>query len=82
MARYKVIVDRESCIACGAAPVTCPDVFELGLDNGKTKIVDKYSVETNDKISIGVIPEELYECAKSASDVCPVSAIRIEKINE
>lgn len=82
VARYRVVVNRDACISCGVAPATCPEVYELGLDNGKTKVVDKYSVETNDKISIGIIPEELYECAKSGADVCPVGAIRIEKIEE
>lgn len=82
MAKYRVIVDRETCIACGAAPAACPEVFEMGFDNGKNRVVDKYSVETSDKISIGIIPEELYECAKAAVDICPVAAIKIEKIEE
>lgn len=82
MPKYKVIVDRLTCIGCGAAPATCSEVFELGLDNGKAKIVDKYSVHTDDKVSIGIITEDLYECAKSGVEVCPVSAIRIEKIED
>lgn len=79
MANYRIIVDRKSCLGCGAAPAACPEVFELGNDNGKNKVVDKYSVETNESVSIGIIPEELYECAKSGAEVCPVGAIRIEK---
>lgn len=82
MPKYRVIVDRVTCIGCGAAPVTRPEVYELGLDNGKTKIVDKYSVYTDDKVSVGIIPEELYECAKAGVDVCPVNAIKIEKIED
>lgn len=82
MAKYRVVVDREKCISCGAAPATCPELYELGLDNGKTKIVDKYSVQTDERVSIGIIPEELYECAKAGADVCPVNAIRIEKIED
>lgn len=82
MARYRVIVDRAKCIACGAAPAACPEVYELGSDNGKNRVVDKYSVKTDENISIGEIPEELYECAKSGADVCPVNAIRVEKAEE
>lgn len=82
MAKYRVVIDRELCIGCGAAPATCPEVFELGADTGKAKIVDKYSIETNEKLSVGIVPEELYECAKSAAEVCPVAAIRIEKIED
>lgn len=79
MGGYRVIVDRKSCLGCGAAVAACPEIFVLGDDNGKNRVVDKYSVETNENISIGIIPEELYECAKSAAEVCPVGAIRIEK---
>lgn len=80
MSKYRITVDRVKCIACGAAPATCPDVFELGSDNGKNKVVDKYSVELTQEKSIGVIPEEVYECAKSGADVCPVGAITIEEV--
>lgn len=80
MAKYKVIVDREACVSCGVAQALCPDVFVLAEDNNKNKVVDKYEVEGDEKISVGIIPEELYECAKSAADSCPPQAIRIEKI--
>lgn len=82
MARYRVIVDRVTCIACGAAPAACSEVFELGDDNGKNRVVAKYSVELTPEISVGIVPEELYECAKAGMEVCPVSAIRVEKIEE
>ncbi|MEO3993107.1 MAG: ferredoxin [Desulfurococcaceae archaeon TW002] len=80
MTKYKVVVDRVSCISCGAAPAICPEVFVLGGDNGKNRIVEKYSVETNKDISIGVVPEELYECTKTGAEVCPVGAIKLEKV--
>jgi ferredoxin len=82
LVKYRVIIDRVTCIACGAAPATCPEIYELGLDNGKNRVVDKYSVKTDENISIGEVPEELYECAKAGADVCPVNAIKIEKIEE
>jgi ferredoxin len=76
---YKITVDRSACIACGAAPAACPQLFYLGDDNGKNRIIEQYSKETNESISIGVIPDELYQCAKEGSDVCPVFAINVEK---
>jgi len=82
LARYRVIVDRAICISCGAAPAACPEIYELGADNFKNRVVEKYSVKTDDNISIGEISEELYECAKSGADVCPVNAIKIEKIED
>lgn len=81
LARYRVIVDRVACISCGAAPAACPEIYELGSDNYKTRIVEKYSVRTDENVSIGEIPEELYECAKAGADVCPVNAIKIERID-
>ncbi|MEM2527811.1 MAG: ferredoxin [Ignisphaera sp.] len=81
LARYRIIVDRATCISCGAAPAACPEIYELGSDNFKNRVVERYSVKTDDNISIGEIPEELYECAKAGADVCPVSAIKIERID-
>lgn len=81
MSRYRVVINRAACLSCGAAPAACPEVFELGRDNGKNRVVEKYSVKTDDGISIGEIPEELYGCARSGADICPVSAITIEKID-
>lgn len=82
VAKYRVIVDRSKCVACGAAPAACPEVFELGSDNGKNRVIDKYSVELTPELSVGVIPEELYDCARAGAEACPVDAIRIEKIEE
>ena len=81
MVKYRVVVDRVKCIGCGAAPSACPEVFELGSDTGKNRIVDKYSVKTDENISIGEIPEELHDCAERGASVCPVSAIRVERID-
>lgn len=78
MPKYRVIINREACIACGAAPAACPDIFELGSDTGKNRVVEKYSVQTDERVSIGIIPEELRECAENGAAVCPVNAIKVE----
>lgn len=79
MSDYRVSIDRGSCIACGVATVLCPQVFELGGDNGKNRLVDKHSEKTLEATSMGVIPEELYDCVKQAAEACPVQAIIVEK---
>lgn len=79
---YKVIVDREKCVACGAAPTICPEVFVLSDDIYKVRVTDKYSKYFDTKVSVGEIPDTLYNCAKEAADSCPVDAIKIEKIQE
>lgn len=80
MVKYRVTVDRNACIACGVAQSICPEVFVVGEDVGRNRVVDKYSEKTTADISIGVVPEELYECVKNAEDACPVKAITVEKI--
>lgn len=78
--KVKVTVDRAKCISCGAAPSVCPDVFVLGDDNSKNRVVEKYTVEFSSEVSVGVIPEELLECAKLGASACPVEAIKVEVV--
>jgi len=80
MKGYKVTVDRRKCIGCGVAPTVCSSVFKLDPEIGKNRVVEKYSIRTDDKISIGEVPEELGECVKTAADSCPVGAISVEEI--
>lgn len=58
---YKIRVDQDRCIGCGACVATCPGSFEL--KNGKAH-VRKGSVE---KLS----------CEKNAEAGCPVGAISV-----
>jgi ferredoxin len=76
---YRVTVDRVACIACGVAPATCSKVFELRQDNGKNSIKQEYELEHSEERSVGVIPDDLYECVKLAVDSCPVQAIKMER---
>ena len=77
--KYKVTVERNVCVACGVAPGLCARVFVLGDDNGKNRVVDEYSKTLTNDMSVGEIPEELYDCVKEAADSCPVQAILIEE---
>ena len=33
-----------------------PEVFELGSDNGRNRVVEKYSVRTDESVSVGEVP--------------------------
>jgi ferredoxin len=79
--KVKITVDRSACIACGVAPNQCPEVFVFGDDNGKTRIVEKYSKVTSDETSSGSVPSDLRDCAKEAADLCPVQAITLQEID-
>lgn len=67
MAKYKIVVDKEKCIGCGACVAQCPDNFEMVYgDEVKAKV--KNAEVTN----LG--------CNKEAADICPVQAISIKKL--
>ncbi len=78
MAKYKVIIDRDACIACGVCASLCPDVFELSSEDGKSQIVE--SLREAGNIGVGIIDENLKECVSNAADSCPVGAIKIEEV--
>ncbi len=72
---FKVVVDRDACIACGVCASTCPDVFEMSPDDGKSRIVESLRAGSE---SVGNVPDELRGCVENAASSCPVGAIRIE----
>lgn len=75
--KIRVTIDRDACIGCGVAPATCPEVFILGDDNGKNRVVEEYTVKINEHISVGEVPVDLRECVEAAVQSCPVSAIKM-----
>lgn len=62
----KASVNKERCIGCGACVATVPEVFDFDDDGLAKAIVDK-------------VPEEKEADAESAADMCPGSAITVEK---
>jgi len=71
MPKYKVKVDKETCIGCGACASLCPDYFEIGED-GKAQL-------KGGKVEVEV--EEL-GCISEAKDSCPVNAISVEEVKD
>jgi ferredoxin len=65
---YKISVDKNECIGCGACEAQCPDGFEMQEKEGKMLAKPKKE-KVND---LG--------CAKEAADMCPVNAIKIEEV--
>jgi ferredoxin len=54
------VVDKETCIGCGACVDACPEVFEL-RDDEKAYVIN---------------PEKCSTCnCQEAIDICPVTAI-------
>lgn len=78
MAKYKVAVNKETCIACGVCYSLCPQVFEAG-EGGKSVIVAQYRTSDDPSKSEGVIEEDLYDCVETARTSCPTASITVEK---
>ncbi|MFQ9511223.1 MAG: ferredoxin [Lachnospiraceae bacterium] len=56
---------NEDCIGCGLCVNLCPEVFEFNDDGLSEATVD-------------VVPENLEDQVKQATDECPVAAIETE----
>ena len=69
MATYTV-VDRETCIACGACAIVAPDLFDHDEEGLSFSKID------NNKGTIEVA-EELVEDLEDAADECPTGSIKV-----
>lgn len=69
MAKY-TIVDKETCIACGACGDTAPDIYDYDEDGIAFVTLD-------DNEGIVEIPEVLQEDMQDAFNGCPTGSIKI-----
>ena len=78
MAKYKIIFDRVACISIFSCNVVAPKFWELAKD-GKVNLVGGTYNEETKKWEL-IIDEKDLNINKEAESVCPVLAIKIEKI--
>ena len=69
MPKY-TIVDKETCIACGACGATAPDIFDYDDEGIAYCILD-------DNNGTEEIPDILEEDLMDAHDGCPTESIRV-----
>lgn len=62
----EAIVNKDTCISCGACVGLCPEVYSFDEDD-KAQAIS------------GEIPEELQDGAVEGRDSCPVAAIDIKE---
>jgi len=74
---YKVEINRDDCISCGVCYGSDPDHFEEG-EEGKSKVIKG---QTNTSNSSGTFKDEGFDKAKEAESSCPVSVIKVTKLN-
>ncbi|MDT8860714.1 ferredoxin [Alkalihalobacillus sp. MEB130] len=69
MGKY-TIVDKETCIACGACGATAPDIFDFDEEGISFVILDENEgTET--------IPVDLLEDLEDAREGCPTESIKV-----
>lgn len=69
MAKY-TIVDKDTCIACGACGAAAPDIFDYDDDGIAYVILD-------DNTGTAEVPEVLEEDLMDAFEGCPTDSIRV-----
>ncbi|MCQ2010068.1 MAG: ferredoxin [Sporolactobacillus sp.] len=70
MAEKYTIVDKETCIACGACAATAPDLYDYDDEGIAFALLDDNKGNT-------AVPEELLEDLVDAYEGCPTESIRI-----
>ncbi len=75
---FRVQIDRDECIQCGACYASCPEVFEENADDGLSQVVTQYRAVADG--SEGEIPDDLEDCAQEAADGCPVEIIHVTEV--
>ncbi|GAE35886.1 ferredoxin [Halalkalibacter akibai] len=69
MAKY-TIVDKDTCIACGACGAAAPDIYDYDDEGIAFVILD-------DNQGTAVIPDELEEDMIDAQEGCPTDSIKV-----
>ena len=72
--KYRVEINRETCIACGICYDTDTTHFEEDAE-GKAKVVNG----TNNSVSIGNFNDEIIEGVQKIAENCPVNAISVSE---
>jgi ferredoxin len=69
MAKY-TIVDKDTCIACGACGVAAPNIFDYDLEGLAECVLDN-------NMGIIEISEELHDDLIDAEEGCPTESIKV-----
>ncbi|MBN2155220.1 MAG: ferredoxin [Candidatus Lokiarchaeota archaeon] len=76
MAKYKIVINREECIACG----NCYTVDPIHFESDDEALAQVVGGETDTSTSTGEFEDEEMEAALEAEEACPVSIIEVTKL--
>lgn len=76
MAKFKIIYDRNNCVAAGPCAAVDPDHFQINAEDGKADLVGGKETEP------GIFELEIDddEKANQAAGVCPAAVISVKKL--
>ena len=69
MPKY-TIVDKDTCIACGACGASAPDIFDYD-DEGISYVI----LDENE--GTAEVPEDLFDDLEDAAEGCPTDSIKV-----
>lgn len=69
MANY-TIIDKETCIACGACGASAPDIYDYDEEGTAFVILDNNE-------GTAIVPDELEDDMMEAFEGCPTESIKI-----
>ena len=73
--KYKIVIDRTGCIACGSCYSIDPIHFEPD-EEGKSVVIGG---DKDASGSLGIFDDDEMENARYAEDSCPVSIINVSE---
>lgn len=78
MPRFKLCLDRETCIGSFACVAAAPQIWQQAADNKVTLLGSMYNPQTR-KFEL-IIEADSEQAARDSAEVCPVLAITVEEI--
>lgn len=80
MPKYRIVYDKPTCIGAASCVAVAPKFWELVGDKAEL-IGSTYNEQTKKYELIVETPEDL-QLNQDAEQVCPVAAIKVEKIED
>ena len=78
MVKHTIIHLKKDCISCGACAAIAPEYWEMD-EKGLAELKDSKPVNAHFELDIAT--EEARAANQEAADCCPVSIIKVEKID-